>query len=84
MDPSCCVWNVIQSALAFVVGWHARTHCKVEVDVDTSPEPMWTRIVRVFTGEQLQLWQGNPLLAVATILHRWRIVVTALELKELW
>ena len=50
MDPSCCVWNVIQATVAFIFGWGVRGSCKVEVDLDSGPEPLLTRVVRVFTG----------------------------------
>ena len=50
MDAGCGICSLIQAALGFVLGWGLRAHCKLEVDVDSAPEPFMTRLIRVFTG----------------------------------
>ena len=40
--------GVAAALLAFATGWRA-AHCKLELEVD-SPEPLWVRVTRVFTG----------------------------------
>ena len=50
MDCGCCAWTVAQALTAFVFGWGARGRCKVDIDYDSGPEPLLTRVMRVFTG----------------------------------
>ena len=40
--------GVAAALLAFATGWKA-AHCKLECEMD-SPEPLWVRVTRVFTG----------------------------------
>ena len=40
--------GITAALLAFATGWKA-AHCKLECEVD-SPEPLWLRVTRVFTG----------------------------------
>ena len=40
----------MQATLAFAFGWGARGSCKLEIDLDSGPQPLLTRILRLFTG----------------------------------
>jgi hypothetical protein len=40
--------SLAAALLAFGTGWRV-AHCKLDLEVD-SPEPLWVRITRVFTG----------------------------------
>ena len=50
MSFGCYAWTGLQLLTAFVTGWGIRGRCKVDLDYDSGPEPLLTRLIRVVTG----------------------------------